>query len=78
MEIDDTDQDLDAISDAVSNPDMHAIHHVNAWAEVNAMRDDLTATQAQVDTLYAMVLQLAGALNQVLPVPIAFDALEKE
>jgi hypothetical protein len=73
------DRDLDAISEAILNHDTHAIQHVNAWAEVNAIRDDLTATQDQVDALYSMVLQLAGVLNnQVLPVPIAFDALEKE
>jgi len=72
MEID---TDLEAMREAVTGP-MHAVHHINAWDELNALRDDLDATREQVDMLYAMVLRLACALNTVLQVPIAFDTSE--
>jgi hypothetical protein len=67
----DTDEEI--TEDAISEPWRHASHHLNNLDEINALWQLCDSQQEQLDSLHALVIRLAGALNTVLPVPIELD-----
>jgi hypothetical protein len=54
-----SDLDIDITREAVSDPDVHAIHHVNNLDELNALWSECEALQNQIDELYKIILKKA-------------------
>jgi hypothetical protein len=58
---------------AISEPWRHASHHLNNLEEINALWHLCESQQEQLDSLHALMIRLACALNTVLPVPLELE-----
>jgi len=57
----------------IREPWRHATMHTGNVDEHDDLWRECEALQTEIDALYAIVLQLAGAFNAALPMPIALD-----
>ena len=69
----DTDTDIETTREAIADDEMHASHHLNNLEEINALWHLCDSQQEQLDSIHALVIRLASALNTVLPVPIELE-----
>jgi hypothetical protein len=67
----DTDEEITEA--ALSEPWRHAIIHAGNVDEHDDIHGEIQAMQEQLDSLHALVIRVASALNTVLPVPIELD-----
>jgi hypothetical protein len=70
----DTDTDIETTREAIADDEMHASHHLNNMGEIDTLWHLCDSQQEQLDSLHALVIRLASALNTVLPVPIEIDS----
>ncbi len=61
----DTDADIETTREAIADDEMHASHRLNSLEEINALWHPCDSQQEQLDSLLALAIRLARALNRV-------------